>query len=93
MFEIKEVVAYRAADGSLALVSDLVSLTAYQVNGGTVFESRDTARSVLITSAIQAIGGASPDVIAAAAQNANSDDANLARYAILYLASVIKGEA
>jgi hypothetical protein len=92
-FEIVEVAAYRAADGGIALVSDLQSFPAYKIETGALYESRDAARQVLIGSAIHAVGSASPEIVSAAAQNANTDEANLARYAILYLAAVMKGEA
>lgn len=92
-YDIAEVQVYRIPGGALVPASDVQPLTAYQTGDGQLFETKEAARGNLVASAIHVIGSASPELVAAAAQNANSDEANLARYAILFLASVMQGGA
>ena len=93
-FTITEVPAYKTLDGSLILAADFLPVTAYRVDPpGEVFEAREDARLSLVASAANLLAEADAAQMAAVVNGEASEDAVRARYAILYLASVIKGEA
>lgn len=92
MYDITEEQAYKLANGTLVAASDVTAVTVYRA-GGALYGSREDARQSLITGAFGVIDAATADIAAAAVQNANSDDAQRVRYAILYLANVMQGAA
>ena len=80
-FEITEVPAYRSPDGTIVAAAE--TFTAYGANN-VLYATRDEASSSLLEAATQVIGNTTAEAVL-------HDD--VVRYAILYLAEVIKAGA
>lgn len=93
-FGIDEVPAFRLSDGTLVLNVDFQPVTAYRTQpAGEVFEAREEARASLVDQAARILADADLIRMTEVTSGADTDEASLSRYAILYLAAVIRGEA
>lgn len=93
MFELIQVTAIKLPSGELIAASDAQTITAYKTVDGRLYESKDEARAGYIEAAKAIIADATADLVAAALQNVQADDAQKLRLALQYVTALMQGAA